>query len=133
MNIAKFIDGQYRRPTGIVGQFIGNRMARQHEPENRWTISLLNAQPTDHILEIGFGPGRAIQQLATLVTTGRISGIDFSQTMLRAARRRNAQAIKAGQVDLHYGDVANLPFEDSTFDTVFSIHTLYFWLEPITA
>ena len=119
---------QYYRPAGIRGRIAGNLMVQQHEPENRWTVSLLNAEPTDHILEIGFGPGFSIQQLSALVTGGHIAGIDYSQTMVRAASRRNARAIKAGHVDLRYGEAAHLPFEDASFDKVYSIHTLYFWL-----
>ena len=32
------IDQQYRRPSGIVGRYIGQRMASDHWPENQWTI-----------------------------------------------------------------------------------------------
>jgi ribosomal protein S18 acetylase RimI-like enzyme len=38
----KYIDGQYRKPSGIVGRWIGRKMARQHQPENLWTVNLLN-------------------------------------------------------------------------------------------
>ena len=127
------IDKQYRRPTGIIGGIIGKRMARQHQQENIWTVSLLKAQPTDHILEVGFGPGIAIEHLAALTTQGYIVGIDFSHAMVRAARKRNLEAIKAGRVSLHYGDVINLPFGDNTFDKALGVHTLYFWSDPISA
>ncbi len=130
MYFERFIDGQYRRPSGVVGRFIGRRMARDHRPENLWTVQLLNAQPADHILEIGFGPGLAIQELAKVVRQGRVAGIDFSRTMVRAAQRRNVAAIKAGRVELTYGEAANLPFEASSFDKVFGIHTIYFWHKP---
>lgn len=137
MNITKmfgaYIDGQYRRPTGIVGRFIAGRMAQQHQPENAWTVSLLHVQPGDHILEIGFGPGATIQRLAALTPEGHVTGIDYSPTMVSLASRHNAQAIKAGQVKLCHGNVVNLPFANYTFDKVISIHTLYFWLEPLDA
>jgi SAM-dependent methyltransferase len=124
------LDRQYRRPTGSLGRQVGERMAEDHLPENLWTVSLLQARPTDHILELGFGAGVAIQELAKTVTQGRIAGIDFSKTMVAAARRRNAQAIKRGTVDLRYGDVAELPFDDAQFDKAFSIHSIYFWRQP---
>jgi len=126
-----YIGGQFRRPTGVVGRIIGNRMAQQHEPENEWTIALLSVQPTDHILEIGFGPGTSIQRLAALASNGCVSGIDFSYTMVRAARKRNAAAIKAGHVNLTYGNAANLPYNENSFDKALSIHALYFWPEPL--
>ncbi len=124
-----YIGGQYRRPTGIVGRFIGDRMANQHQPENAWAVWLLRVLPTDHILEIGFGPGTTIQRLAALAPEAQIAGIDFSRTMVKVSRKRNARAIKAGRVTLCYGDAVKLPFADQSFDKALSIHTLYFWQE----
>lgn len=133
MNLARYIGGQYRRPGGILGQIAGNRMAQQHAPENAWTVTLLNVQPIDHILEIGFGPGIAIQRAAVLTTRGYVAGIDFSRAMVRAASRRNAAALKTGRVNLRYGEAARLPFADNAFDKAFSIHSLYFWPDPLRA
>lgn len=129
----KHIDQQYRRPSGLLGRWIGRRMANEHRPENLWTVALLDVQPNDCILEIGFGPGYAIQEVAKRLTTGRIAGVDFSATMVNAARRRNAKAVHAGRVDLREGEAAYLPFADAFFDKVFSIHSLYFWPEPVAA
>ena len=128
-----YIGGQFRRPTGVVGRIIGGRMAQQHEPENEWTVALLSVQPTDHILEIGFGPGTTIQRLAALASEGEVAGIDFSQTMVRVARKRNAAAIKAGRINLTYGNATNLPYSENSFDKVLSIHALYFWPDPLQA
>lgn len=126
----KYIDGQYRQPTGPIGCWIGSKMARQHQPENHWTVNLLDVQPTDHILEIGFGPGIAVEAVASRATNGLVAGIDFSQTMVAAARKRNAAAVRAGKVDLRYGDAAHLPFANDSFDKAFSIHSIYFWPNP---
>ena len=131
--ISTILDRQYRRPDGLLGWLIGRRMAKDHHPENMWTISLLDAQPNDHILEIGFGSGVAIETLASIVTTGQIHGVDFSKTMVRSARRRNAKAVKVGQVQLHHTPVTQLPFEDNIFDKAFSIHSIYFWKDPLLA
>ena len=131
--LRKMIYAQYRRPAGLFGRWIGQRMARQHIPENEWTVQLLDVQPSDHILEIGFGPGLAIERLSHQIRDGWIAGIDYSRAMVYAARRRNAIAVKAGRVDLHNGDVHHLPFDDAVFDRVFSIHSIYFWLDPMRA
>jgi len=130
---SKYIDGQYRRPSGLVGHWIGGKMAQQHRPENRWTVALFDPQPTDQILEIGFGPGIAIQALARRAPRGLVAGVDFSRTMLATARRRNAAAVKAGRVRLHHGTADHLPFAASTFDKAFGIHTIYFWPQPQAA
>jgi ubiquinone/menaquinone biosynthesis C-methylase UbiE len=131
--LGKMIDKQYGHPTGLLGLFIGNRMVQDHRPENLWTISVLQAQPADQILELGFGGGLAIQELAKVVTQGRVAGIDYSKMMVRAARWRNARLIKQGRVDLRWADASTLPFEDNTFDKAFSIHSIYFWPQPLKA
>ena len=127
------LDSQHRCPSGEMGRTIGEEMARDHLPENLWTISRLNPQPTDHILEIGFGPGVAIQELLKRVTDGRIAGVDLSETMATEASKRNAEAIQAGRADLRYGEAAELPFADASFDKAFSIHSIYFWAQPLAA
>jgi ubiquinone/menaquinone biosynthesis C-methylase UbiE len=63
-----------------------------HRPSNRqrnrWVVSLLGVQPTDQVLEIGFGPGVAVAALAR-AGAGHVYGIDHSAVMLRQASRRN--------------------------------------------
>jgi ubiquinone/menaquinone biosynthesis C-methylase UbiE len=127
------LDSQYRRPFGTLGRKIGREMAHNHLPENLWTIAQLKPQTGDHILEIGFGPGVAIQELSKVVTTGLVAGVDFSETMVREASKRNASAIQMGFVELHYGDASALPFADAAFDKAYSIHSIYFWPQPLKA
>lgn len=61
---------QAGRPSGLLGRVMGRIMGWHNQPDNEWTISLLKIQPTDHVLEIGFGPGRAIQLAAGLPRMG---------------------------------------------------------------
>lgn len=105
-------------------------MAKQHRAENLWTLRLLDVQPTDHLLEIGFGPGFAIQQIAPHLSTGKITGLDFSAAMVRSASRRNARYIRAGRAEIFRGEVNSLPFANNIFDKVYSINSLYFWSQP---
>ena len=121
---------QYKSPVGIIGWLAGERMVRQHGPETAWTIQLLEIQPTDTVLEIGFGAGQAIRLAAEKADDGRVMGIDLSETMVHVATRRNVEAVKAGRVVLSQGNVAALPFEDQYFDKIMTIHSLYFWSEP---
>ena len=129
---AAYLDRQHQSPSGLVGQFIAERMVRQHAPETHWSIALLNLQPTDRILEIGFGAGRALALAVEQAHHGRITGMDLSPTMIRAATRRNRTAIEHGQLCLLRGTIGALPFGQRAFDKLFSIHTFYFWPEPHT-
>src|ERR1700677_5295381 len=58
--------GQAHRPRGAAGRVTAWEMARRpsNRQRNRWVVSLLDAQPADRVLEIGFGPGVAIAGLA---------------------------------------------------------------------
>ena len=131
--VNRYIDRQYRRPSGLVGRYIGGLMVKQHAPENEWTVALLDAKSDDTILEIGFGGGYAIQRLSGVVTHGRLAGVDLSPTMVSQARRRNAAAVAAGRVDLRLGEASQLPFTTASFDKAFSIHSVYFWAQPMAA
>ena len=83
------------------------------------------------MLEIGFGPGHGIQEAARLATQGRVAGVDFSETMLQQASRRNAEAIAAGRVELCLSDAAILLYPDNTFHKVFATNVAYFWKDPL--
>src|SRR6187551_3753374 len=60
------IVGQFGHPRGAAGNVAGWVMAHRpsNRQRNRWVASLLDVQPTDRVLEIGFGPGLAIAELS---------------------------------------------------------------------
>src|SRR5579884_2659368 len=124
---------QHRCPRGIVGWLVSEQMVRQHRPETAWTIDLLHIQPTDTVLEIGFGAGEGVRLAALKACDGRVMGIDLSEDMVRVAKRRNARAVKAERVVLSQGTVTALPFQDQQFDKIMTIHTVYFWSEIFQA
>ena len=125
-----YIDQQHRYPTGLVGQIIGQWMLRQHAPETKWSVEVLHPQPTDRVLEIGFGAGRGLVLSLERAHQGRVTGVDLSATMIRAAARRNRTAFECGQLMLLRGNLVTLPFGEALFDKLFSIHTFYFWPNP---
>jgi SAM-dependent methyltransferase len=125
-----YIEQQHRYPTGAIGRLIGERMRRQHAPETEWSVDLLDLQPTDRVLEIGFGAGRGLALALRQAIQGRVTGMDLSATMIQAALRRNRAALACGRLTLLRGDIARLPFGNRQFDKILSIHTLYFWPDP---
>jgi SAM-dependent methyltransferase len=97
---------------------------------NEWVVSVLAVQPTDRVLEIGFGPGIAVRELSTRALHGTVYGIDHSDVMLRLATRRNAGAIRSGRVDLRLGSVDALPDFGDPMDKVIAVNTMGFWPDP---
>lgn len=126
-----YLESHFGNPRGFVGQVLGTLMAIKNKDRNDWGISLLDVQPNDYVLEIGFGPGAAIQQLSQLAAKGLVAGIDHSETMVQQASRRNATAIRQGRLELKHGSVANLPYEDNTFDKAYASNSHFFWTDPL--
>jgi ubiquinone/menaquinone biosynthesis C-methylase UbiE len=125
------IVAQFGQPKGLAGRVVGMIMARKNRERIAWAVSLLDVQPEDHLLEVGFGPGVAIQQVAQLAKEGFVAGIDHSAIMVAQASRRNAKAIAAGRVELIFGSVAALSYGDASFDKAFAINSLRFWPAPV--
>src|SRR5215211_5658345 len=86
---------QAHRPTGPLGRLVAQLMATRpsNVQRNRWAVEQLAIAPTDRVLEIGFGPGVALEALVARVTEGSVWGVDHSELMVRKAARRNARAI----------------------------------------
>jgi len=88
-------------------------------------LELLDPQPGETILEIGFGTGHALLVLSQAVGEhGRVYGIDLSGGMLRAALARLNKAGLLHRAELHQGDALHLPFSDGFFDALYMSFTL---------
>ena len=74
MSLWEKIAEQFGKPSGFLGSIAGFIMAKRSSniERNEWGISLLNIQPSDHVLEIGFGSGVGIQKMSDLITDGII-------------------------------------------------------------
>jgi ubiquinone/menaquinone biosynthesis C-methylase UbiE len=130
MRRPEFIAKQSRCPTGLLGWLIGCIMEAETGAENDAVLERLDLMPTDRVLEVGFGPGRALERVAGMVTAGSVAGVEVSEEMLGMAARRCERFIRGGRVELRLGTAEKLPFESAFFDKVYSVHTLYFWERP---
>jgi ubiquinone/menaquinone biosynthesis C-methylase UbiE len=124
---------QFGHPRGIAGRMAGWVMAHRssNRQRNSWAVSLLDVQPTDRVLEIGFGPGVTIADLADRAIRGQVYGVDHSEVMVRQASRRNHAAIRAGRVELVHASVDQLPSFDEPLDAVLAVNSLGFWPDPV--
>ncbi len=125
--------GQFANPTGALGALAGAVMARRdsNRRRNAWTVRLLDVQPGDHVLEVGYGPGLAVQQAARLATGGRVVGVDHSQVMLRQARRRNRRQVASGRVELLHGGIDDLAGRPAEFHKALAVNVFMFWPDPV--
>jgi len=131
MRRPEFIARQASRPRGMIGRLLGHVMAIETASLNSEALGLLALQPSDRVLEVGFGHGRTIRLAAAQVRQGFVAGVDVSRDMVRMAQRRCLNLAGKGLVELMVGDSRRLPYADTSFDKVLSVHTIYFWEEPI--
>jgi ubiquinone/menaquinone biosynthesis C-methylase UbiE len=94
---------------------------------NRWMVGLLDLAPRHRVLEIGPGPGIALESAARTVTAGELVGLDHSTTMVGQARRRNRAAVAEGRLTLIEGSAEALPAGLGTFDRIFAMNVWQFW------
>jgi demethylmenaquinone methyltransferase/2-methoxy-6-polyprenyl-1,4-benzoquinol methylase len=94
-------------------------------------LRLLEPAGDQQVLEIGFGTGHAVVEIAQrLAGGGRVFGIDVSPGMLAIAEKRVAAAgLRDRVVELQLGDAKQLPYDDGSFDAVFSSFTLELFSE----
>src|SRR5262249_48437724 len=128
MNFARAVlMRMFGRPRGVLGRLGGIIMARANRDAAAEIVGLLDVRPEERILEIGFGPGVAVQLLLRRAPAGWSAGVDQSQEMVRQAAARNAEALRSRRIDLRYGSAERLPFVDATFDKVLAINSMQVW------
>jgi demethylmenaquinone methyltransferase/2-methoxy-6-polyprenyl-1,4-benzoquinol methylase len=88
-------------------------------------VKALDLKAGEAVLELGFGTGNEVLDLAALVGAGgKVAGIDISAGMLTVSNRKLAGAAPKAPVDLRVGDARSLPFGDGEFDAVYTSFTL---------
>jgi ubiquinone/menaquinone biosynthesis C-methylase UbiE len=122
---------QMAKPEGALGWVAGHLMAINSGERSDWVFSLLDLNPQDRVLEVGFGPGTDVHRASRAAAS--VAGVDHSALMVRQASRRNAKAIREGRVQLQLGSAHNLPFPEAHFDKVFAINSAQFWKDSVGA
>lgn len=134
MSIKARLFDQFRQPRGPLGILAGQIMSKRSSNQQRsaWTVELLNLQPGDRVLELGYGPGLGIEAALAHLRTGTLVGLDHSDTMRKMATKRIHAARPKAQPDLRIGDAQALPDDIGVFDKIFSCNIWLFWKDPVT-
>lgn len=127
------IDGVRRRvarqlagPSGPAGRLIARLLNRFNAELNAEAVAALEVASGNHAVDLGFGGGVGLKALLA-TPAGRITGVERSEEMLAAARRRFAAE---SRVKLVRGSAAEIPLADGTVDRLMTVHSLYFWPDP---
>lgn len=80
-------------------------------------------EPNMRLLDCGCGPGSISCDFARMLSEGAVTAIDSEQTQIDLATER-ARDLNLNNVEFLVGSVYHLPFDDGSFDVVFS-HALF--------
>lgn len=87
----------------------------------RFTAKCLPAQESCRILDLGCGTGLELEEYFSLNPSALVTGIDLSQGMLSALRKKFANR----DIKLLLGSYFDVPFGENAFDAAVSVESLH--------
>jgi SAM-dependent methyltransferase len=115
----------FAHPSGWLGRIAGRIMLRTNKQDD--VVGVLDVQPGDDVLELGYGPGGLIRLLAERTDAASIRGVDPSPEMRDQASRHNRKAMRAGRVRLDLGTADRTGLPDASVDRVVSVNNIAIW------
>lgn len=123
----KEMAAQLRQPNGEAGLKISDAMNDGNGAMNLHAIAVLNPVLGDRILEIGMGNGLFVKNILGVDDSIVYRGLDFSSLMVDEAEKINEKFITQKRAQFICGNVAEIPFNDFSFNKIVTVNTLYFW------
>jgi demethylmenaquinone methyltransferase/2-methoxy-6-polyprenyl-1,4-benzoquinol methylase len=100
-------------------------------PVRQVGLDKLALTPGESVLEIGYGTGHCLVQMAKAVgPAGKVFGIDLSEGMRARATDRLEKEHLIERVELACGDATHLPYPDNSMDAVFMSFALELFDTP---
>lgn len=124
----KILAQNLAHPQGEKGIEIGEMMNETNIGMTLESIQTLLIEDNEHILEIGHGNAGHVGNILNEAINVKYTGIDISETMHHEAIKLNKDFENKAEFVLYEG--TGLPFEDKTFDKIFTVNTVYFWEKP---
>jgi len=121
----KRLSRQLSSPSGRGGRVVAAAMNRGNRQMTEHAIELLGASAGDHVVDIGFGGGRAVDLL--LESGMRVTGVDPAEDMVAALAARYDGDPAADRLTVREGGVEALPLGDEAADAALTVNTVYFW------
>jgi len=76
------------------------------------------------VLEVGCGQGHLLEKAHRQLRPERLVGVDLSEVMARIAWQRLTRRRKTDRIQVMQAEATALPFPDSSFDAVLSMHMM---------
>jgi SAM-dependent methyltransferase len=121
------LSAQLGHPTGIRGRLVARALNRGNRSATAAAVEALGLAQGERAMDVGFGGGVGIGLLLDQLNgSGHVTGVDISETMIRAAQRRFSAQISQGRVTLIEGEAEHLSVRDGSVDALLTVNTLYF-------
>jgi len=128
--LQKYISSQFKKPRGLGGMIVALIQNVANRNLYRTTVSEVNMNEGEKLLDIGYGNGYLLMQLYKKQPVD-MYGIDISEDAMEMATKKNRKAALNNQLHLSVGDCCELSYDADTFDAVTSINTIYFWSDTV--
>ena len=106
---------------GLTGLLAALSMTVGRETDAAFAIDLARLDATDHVVDIGCGPGTAVRRAARM--GARATGVDPAGVMLRVARRLG----DGDRITYLDGGAESLPLPAASATVVWSIASIHHW------
>lgn len=87
--------------------------------------SLIGLEPEQRVIDLGCGPGESAFGMLDRVPRARVTGLDYSGSMIRFANLRKRFEPLRDRMEFVEGDAMHLPFPDASFDAATGHSFLY--------
>ena len=115
----------YRQFGGAFGYLAGLTMVAGRGGDGRLVADLANLQDTDHVLDIGCGPGTAARIAAQ--RGSRVTGVDPAEPMLHLARLLTRLRRPEGEIEWVRAGAEDLTLPDDSVTVCWSLASVHHW------
>ncbi|MGY1712002.1 class I SAM-dependent methyltransferase [Geodermatophilus sp. SYSU D00758] len=122
---ARVLEATFGCPHGPLGRIGGRLMARSNAATERHLVDAADLTAEDVVLVVGPGPGVGLEHAA--LRAAQVIGVDPSEVMRRAARRRCSDLVARGVVRIEDGTAAATGQPDASVDVVLSVNNIHLW------
>ncbi len=127
----KELASQLMCPNGEKGVEVAAMMNDTNIGMTKTAIDTLNLVPEMNVLEIGPGNAGHLTYLFEKEPHLIYTGLDISELMVEEALRLNQLLVESKKADFVLYNGTDIPFENNSFDAVYTVNTIYFWENPL--
>lgn len=117
--------GDAPQSSGVFGYLVGLTLMAGRGRDARLVTRLAGLSTTDHVIDIGCGPGTAVRIAAR--SGARATGVDPSRPMLHLARLASTLSRSSGETSWLHDGAEHLTLPDESGSICWSLASVHHW------